>query len=146
MPIRPENRDRYPDDWAQISKRIRGERAQWMCECRGQCGHDHTHDDTEIAWQAWLTDLDVAETQAGRCPAVHNWPNPVTGSNVVLTTAHLNHTPEDCRDENLLALCQRCHLSYDRERHMTNRIRNRTRQLEDQMEPMFTIKDEGVSS
>jgi hypothetical protein len=32
---------------------------------------------------------------------------------VVLTIAHLNHTPEDCRPENLRALCQRCHNQYD---------------------------------
>jgi hypothetical protein len=32
---------------------------------------------------------------------------------VVLTVAHLNHQPEDCRDENLLACCQRCHNRID---------------------------------
>jgi hypothetical protein len=30
-----------------------------------------------------------------------------------LTVAHLNHTPEDCRDENLKAMCPRCHNRYD---------------------------------
>lgn len=30
-----------------------------------------------------------------------------------LTVAHLNHTPMDCRDENLRALCAPCHLRYD---------------------------------
>jgi hypothetical protein len=28
---------------------------------------------------------------------------------VVITIAHLNHTPEDCADDNLAALCQLCH-------------------------------------
>jgi hypothetical protein len=37
----------------------------------------------------------------------------MTGSLVVLTVAHLNHMPEDCSDENLLAMCQRCHNAYD---------------------------------
>ena len=32
---------------------------------------------------------------------------------IVLTIAHLNHIPEDCRPENLRALCQRCHNQYD---------------------------------
>lgn len=32
---------------------------------------------------------------------------------IVLTVAHLNHTPEDCRPENLRAWCQRCHNRYD---------------------------------
>lgn len=81
MPIKPENRARYPKDWKAISKRIRFERAGGRCE--------------------W-------------CGAVNYQPHPVTGSKVILTVAHLNHTPEDCRDENLAALCQRCHLTYDR--------------------------------
>jgi hypothetical protein len=30
-----------------------------------------------------------------------------------LTTAHVNHTPMDCRQENLVALCAACHCRYD---------------------------------
>ena len=40
---------------------------------------------------------------------------------IVLTTAHLDHTPENCSDDNLASLCQRCHLNYDREIHIRNR-------------------------
>lgn len=79
MPIRPENKARYPKDWPAISKRIR-ERAGNKCEY---------------------------------CSAENGKPHPITGSKVVLTTAHLNHLPEDCRDENLKSLCQKCHNSYD---------------------------------
>ena len=32
---------------------------------------------------------------------------------VVLTIAHLDHTPEHCEPENLRALCQACHNRYD---------------------------------
>lgn len=46
-----------------------------------------------------------------------------TGSKVVLTTAHLNHQPEDCRDENLRSMCQGCHLHYDRKHHAESRRR-----------------------
>jgi len=79
MPIRPENKDRYPKNWKEISKRIR-KRAGDKCE---QCGlpNGSTH--------------------------------PLTGSKIVLTVAHLNHTPEDCRPKNLKAWCQKCHNSYD---------------------------------
>jgi 5-methylcytosine-specific restriction endonuclease McrA len=79
MPIRVENRDRYPADWKAISLAVR-ERAGQRCE--------------------W-------------CPAENGKPHPVTGSRVVLTVAHLNHKPEDCAPENLRALCQRCHNTYD---------------------------------
>lgn len=47
------------------------------------------------------------------CRAEQYRPHPDTGSRVVLTVAHLNHTPMDCREENLRAWCQRCHLTYD---------------------------------
>lgn len=53
------------------------------------------------------------EHQVFRCAAVNGKPHPVTGSKVVLTIMHLNHQPEDVRDENLLAGCQRCHNRYD---------------------------------
>ena len=89
MPIRAENRDRYPKDWPEISNRIRFERAEGWCEfCR------------------------IAE---------HGKPHPVTGSIVILTTAHLDHTPEHCDDDNLAAMCQRCHLTYDAAIHRRNR-------------------------
>jgi hypothetical protein len=42
---------------------------------------------------------------------------------VVLTIAHLDHDKENHQvtDDRLRALCQRCHLDYDRSRHITNR-------------------------
>lgn len=123
MPIRPENRGRYPDDWRATSDRIRLERAGRMCECSGQCGNDHRGDDPAGAWEAWLQDPTLAEpeTSIGRCHAIHLLPHPVTGSKVVLTVAHLDHQPEHCEDDNLLAMCQRCHLSYDRDHHAATR-------------------------
>lgn len=86
MPIRPENRQRYPKDWPAISRRIRFERAGGQCE--------------------WVED-------DRRCRARHNEPHPETLSRVVLTVAHLDHQPENCDDGNLLALCQMHHNRYD---------------------------------
>lgn len=91
MPIRPENRARYPKDWGDISTRIRFERAAGRCECEGECREDHD----------------------GRCTAAHGLPHPVTSSKVVLTVAHLDHMPENCGDDNLKAMCQKCHNRYD---------------------------------
>lgn len=39
---------------------------------------------------------------------------------IVLTIAHLDHDTANNADDNLLALCQRCHLHHDREHHMQN--------------------------
>lgn len=55
------------------------------------------------------------------CGARNDEPHPITGSKVVLTVAHLDGTPENCHPDNLAALCQRCHLNYDRGRHIANR-------------------------
>jgi len=99
MPIRPENKALYPKNWKELSF-ARKEKAGWRCECDGRCGRG-THD--------------------GRCINEHGKPAYGTGSKVVLTTAHLNHTPQDCRDENLMVMCQGCHLHYDKEHHAETR-------------------------
>lgn len=103
MPIRPENRARYPKDWPAISKAAK-EAAEWRCACRGECGRG---------------------THTGRCPNRHGQPAYGTGSKVVLTTAHLDHTPENCDPANLVPMCQGCHLHYDREHHQQTRARTR---------------------
>lgn len=102
-PIRPENKARYPENWRLISAYIRFVRADGQCECEGECGRG---------------------THEGRCPNRHGEPAYGTGANVVLTTAHLDHTPENCGDDNLTAMCQGCHLHYDREHHAETRRAN----------------------
>lgn len=39
-----------------------------------------------------------------------------------LTVAHINHVESDCRDENLVALCPKCHLAYDAARKALQRL------------------------
>ena len=46
---------------------------------------------------------------------------------IVLTVAHLNHEPEDCRPENLAAMCQRHHLAYDAQHHKETAYSTRKR-------------------
>ena len=97
MPIRPENRDCYGPDWPAFSRRIRFVRAAGRCECVGECGRGHV----------------------GRCPNQHGAPAYGTGSRVVLTVAHLTHEPEDRKY--VRAMCQGCHLHYDRAHHAETR-------------------------
>ena len=42
-----------------------------------------------------------------------------------LTVDHLNHIPEDCREENLKAMCAVCHLRYDAKHHAETRRRKK---------------------
>lgn len=114
-PVKAGDRDRYPPDWPAISDRIRFGRAAGRCECSGECGRRHT----------------------GRCEAVHGRPHPVTGSQVVLTVAHLDHTPENCAEANLRAWCQACHLAYDAAQHAANAARRRAARRAEGMTPLW---------
>lgn len=117
-PIRPEERDRYPDDWASISQAIRFERAAGRCECRGECNG--------VMHSAMIANMLAIDVSADvRCLNLHGQPSVWSGATVVLTTAHLDHTPENCDPANLRAMCQACHLNYDREHHAETR-RGRT--------------------
>jgi len=53
-------------------------------------------------------------------------PSVYSGKQVILTTAHLDHTPENCDDSNLKSFCQACHLNYDREHHSATRKASRS--------------------
>lgn len=106
------NRADYPPDWETISIYVRFFRAGGRCE--GSPHYPH-------------------------CRAVHGLPHPVTGSIVILTTAHLDHDKTNSDWGNLRALCQRCHLDHDREQHtLKAALTRRRRQLEaGQMEMML---------
>lgn len=97
MPIKPENRARYPKDWQQIRFAVLT-RAEHKCE--GSPDYPH-------------------------CRVRNGEPHPETGSRVVLTIAHLDHIPEHCEMDNLRAWCQRCHLHYDRHHHAANSYETR---------------------
>jgi len=120
-PIRAENRDRYPPDWPAISLAIK-ERAGWRCECLGECGR-RTHG-------------------RERCPNVHQGMAYGTGSVVILTTAHLDHTPENCDPANLRAMCQGCHLHYDRDHHAETRRATKARELAAVMDALPGLFDD----
>lgn len=122
MPIKPENRGRYPGDWAAIRTRILA-RAGNCCErckapnltmiARGEGRHAGAYmtDDAEVI------DAETGEV-LGQCRMSDYAVSRMV--RVVLTIAHLDHTPENCSDDNLRALCQRCHLRYDAEHHRVN--------------------------
>ena len=119
MPIRPEERARYPKDWPAISRRIRereGQRCKW---CSAPNGREIVRLKSDPSrWYAWPLPDPQTRHDSG------TWSAPVT---VVLTVAHLDHTPENCDDDNLAALCQRCHLTYDAKHHAATARRTRDR-------------------
>ncbi len=97
MPIKPENKKRYPSNWKIVRNQIL-DRAKHCCE---------------------------GSPDFPECRAENYLPHPDTGSKVILTIGHLDHTPENCDEENLKAWCQRCHLNYDKDHHLANAAKTR---------------------
>lgn len=144
MPIRPENKERYPKDWPAIRRRIL-DRAKNRCERCGVPNHAVGYREKDGSFfplcgngpcdaagqgQRWpsLEPLSYAEAleftehyndhkQGGRkCDGNGNhW------IVIVLTIAHLDNCPENCGDGNLRAWCQRCHNRHDVEHRRKTR-------------------------
>lgn len=123
MPIKPENRKRYPKNWRKIRYAIL-ERAENRCEfCQvpnNAWRNNRTRD--------WTYDDGLAETWAMDGDRI---------TKIVLTIAHLDQMPEhnDGMDtsgpplpverSNLRALCQRCHLRHDAVHHQRTAYQTR---------------------
>jgi hypothetical protein len=128
MPIRPENKDRYPADWPEISKAVR-DRAGNICEACGCPNHAMIRRGvTQDGIPVWRMASDSVY-EAGRSAidgryAPNSEPDLVAYKppvKVILTVAHLDHQPENCDPANLKAWCQRCHIVYDAPRKAQER-------------------------
>jgi len=135
MPIKPENKTRYPVNWRFIRVGI-----LWRADQR--CEGSPAYPD---------------------CRAKNYEPHPDTGSRVILTIAHMDHTPENCdglddlpcvpfdvamlalipdiEKSNLRAWCQRCHLNFDAKFHRNNAAL--TRMLLAEIGSLADIADHG---
>jgi len=124
MPIKAENKGRYPADWKQVRERI-------LARAGNCCERCHVPNRIRIARGAG-EDADTYMTDDAKvyCADSGTYLGQTHMSNyevarmvdVVLTIAHLDHTPENCADENLRAWCQRCHLRYDAKHHAANAL------------------------
>ena len=132
MPIKPEHRALYPKDWPAISRAAR-ERAQHRCQHQGCEARQY-----DVGWWSRAGDSFRWVRVAGPCAShaeakqraadehFSRYGDELTPPGepkiivIVLTVAHLNHDPTDCRPENLAAMCQRHHLAYDHDHHRAN--------------------------
>lgn len=123
MPVKPENRKRYPAprEWRRIRARIL-ERAGDRCEkCKAPNrqlvarGAKGSPDESTYM----LERGDVHSADDGRHLGVARGSEYSFGRmvRIVLTIAHLDHQPENNSDDNLRAYCQRCHLLHDVDHH-----------------------------
>lgn len=137
MPIRPEMKDRYPDDWPQIRARILN-RDGHACKF---CGVKNHALGGRLASGRFVPAMPTGEHTLGLL-----WPEPGTRwwckdrnypethhliiIRIVLTVAHLRDpSPENCADDNLAALCQRCHNILDAPMRARNRAEAARRAL-----------------
>jgi len=144
MPIRESEKKRYapPKEWRVIRAGIL-ERARLRCEFCGvrQYGVGHWNDDGfyyvrgNAFWDQFQYAGSYAEAREA-CDELNDSPDAdVRQIVIVLTIAHLDHTPENNSPENLRALCQRCHLRYDAKHHAKNgRETRRQKRSKDQQD------------
>jgi len=113
----------YPKDWKAIRQRIL-ERAGHCCENCRVPNHVWIMRDLNGDW----CDSEDAMDQMNYMPYdefCKIWGDKQVPIKIVLTISHQDHDITNNTDENLKALCQRCHLSYDAQHHAESRRRNR---------------------
>lgn len=134
MPIRADLKHIYNSpEWKEVIRPRILERAKNRCEF---CGKPNRTDIYQIVDRAkrrmyWIEPIILDSgththliDHTGRLLATDADALPLAPGyvvRVVLTIAHLNHTPDDMRDENLAALCQWCHLNHDFGHHQLTR-------------------------
>ena len=120
MPIKPGNKKLYPKNWKEIRKAIL-QRANNKCEFCGVPNHIkgfRTLSGGFVKYEGEKTDKFLKEYYPqGKI------------IKIVLTIAHLDHNPENNNPENLRALCQKCHLNYDKEHHAETRRKTKELKL-----------------
>lgn len=107
MPIKPEKMKRYPGGSIH-SKEWRAFRAFILFRAANRC---------------------EGTPQRPECRAANGQPHPETGSQVVLTIAHMDHDESHADPDRCRALCQKCHLSWDAKFHAQNAAKTRRSQM-----------------
>lgn len=140
MPIKLENRSRYPKNWTSEIRPAILERAHHRCEhCRVPnyaLGYRDGHGNFipargNVYLDAMGCGLIYPSGQRSGYQEVKHFADALNDNGlcdgdgyhwfvIVLTIAHLNHHVEDCDASNLKALCQRCHLHLDADLHRLN--------------------------
>ena len=122
MPIRKEFRQFYGREWREVIRPRILERAGAACE---QCkAPDRIIVARYPEYPGWWFNVDTGaavdpqgheqfRVRASEMPDIEN----AHLVKIVLTVAHLDRVPGHDTDDNLRALCQRCHLHHDRAQH-----------------------------
>ena len=109
MPIDYKN---YPADWQHRRARILS-RAGHRCEHCGVLNYSVIQRGEKDDYEVIEACTSFQEARAAKHEYLHRATNPII---IVLTLAHLDHDEwnDEVEDSRLAALCQRCHLQYDK--------------------------------
>lgn len=146
MPIKPENRSRYPANWKEIRARILARAADCCEQCNARNGEIIVRGSGKDAGTYMTNEAKVFDAETGEYIGqwhMSNYECNGKGVTIVLTIAHMDHMPEHCDDDNLKALCQRCHLAYDAEHHRANA--HATRRARKAIGDLFALSDQFAS-
>jgi hypothetical protein len=133
----PMKRHLYPKHWEEFSRFIRFDRAKNHCEfCNVPNGELIERGVLDGIPFYWLTSGETFNAETGESLGqIHSYDlefSTKQPTKVVLTVAHLDNDNGICdceiktklkcaNPDHVKALCQRCHLLYDRDRHLKNR-------------------------
>jgi hypothetical protein len=117
---------KYPSNWKSEIRPSIIKRADSCCENCGVKNYEigyRTLEGTFIDYQTISDQLDdfgndMFDNVLNHC--FDKKGNPTRALKIVLTIAHLDHDITNNCPTNLKALCQKCHLSYDKEHHKKN--------------------------
>lgn len=126
----PFDRKKYPKEWEAIRVRILN-RDGHKCKFCGVPNHRYVirFETTEGEHFKAFSDKGIG-FEIRRRVAIRLGIHVKAPVKIVLTIAHIESPdPMDCRDENLAALCQRCHLRLDAGLHAHNARRTRDRKV-----------------
>lgn len=131
MPIKKENRARYPKDWKAIRAEVlerAGNRCEWE-ENGARCVLMHGEYGLRDLDGTWWTSEEFANGSVPEMIEFERGDKLKLAHKVCLTIAHKNHQPEDNGEPgnrpNLAAWCEKHHLDYDRPHHMANAKKTR---------------------
>ena len=113
----------YHPDWKQISRQIRdqaGDRCEW-------CGVANKAYGARDRFGEWHDEVAIHNLNSSDGMYLFDeFPNMIR---IVLTVAHLCNEKACIDPTHLRALCQRCHLNYDRDHHIANAAETRRRRI-----------------
>ena len=130
MPIRPENKNRYPANWPEIRADIlkrANNRCEWCGLLNGSWGY-REDDGSFVSIGVKVTPHEII-----LCRQLHRG---VKVFRIRLTIMHLDHNPENCDPSNLKAACEQCHNRYDAPVRAGNRRKRLRREYETHQTPL----------